>query len=400
MKEKLFRIFDYGSEYSLYGMILFMPISNAGIESFFGFAFLFFLLKKALKPDFGFLRSTACLFLLFFIFFLSLSLFNSGPYLQKSLSSLFFKWAEYILIFVITQDTLRSAKRIRNSLIILLVIAAVVGIDGLFQRFIGVDFLRHKKIISLWGETMLHGIGITGPFQHYNSFGTYLMFNLSLLLVLLISIKDKIYKISLFMLFVLLQACFILTFSRGSWLGFLCGVFLLLLLYRKVNKLVLIFTIYIILIIFFPGSKGRSMLVDADRFTVWKGAFGMIKDHPFLGMGLGTFMDYFQEYVSKDMYLRYTHNCYLQIWAESGIFALVSFILFCGSVMYKGIKAFKNNNSNFVLLGFICAFFGFLVQIFFDSQLYSLQLSALFWFIAGFIMALARLRENAPLITK
>jgi len=397
LKEKFLKFLDYAGEYSLYALIIFIPISNAAIESFFGFMLLFFILKKITKSDFGFLKSPPYIFLLFFLIFMGTSLFNSGQYLTKSLSALFFKWLENILIFIITLETLRDKKRIKKCLGILLFTACLIGIDVLFQKFTGADFIHNKKMVTVGSESAL--LGVTASFHHYNSLGTYLVFVLSLVLASLISIKDKLQKTFLFALLILLQVCLILTFSRGSWIGLLAVLILMLFLSPKVNKLVYIFSIFITIIVFLPGIRERTMFIfapqgDADRFLVWQGAFKMIKTHPFLGMGLGTFMANFQEYVSKSMTIQYAHNCYLQIWAESGIFALLSFILFIGSIFYKGIKTFKKNNSNFALLGFICAFFGFLAQSFFDNQLYSLQLSALFWFMAGVLVALVKLDEE------
>ena len=393
MKEKFLKFLDYAGEYSLYALIFFIPISNAAIESFFGFMLLFFILKKFIKPDFGFLKSPTYIFLLFFLIFMGTSLFNGGQYLTKSLSALFFKWLENILIFIITLETLRDKKRIKKCLGILLFTACLIGIDVLFQKFTGADFIHNKKMVTVGSESAL--LGVTASFHHYNSLGTYLVFVLSLVLASLISIKDKLQKTFLFALLILLQVCLILTFSRGSWIGLLAVLILMLFLSPKVNKLVYIFSIFITIIVFLPGIRERTMFIfapqgDADRFLVWQGAFKMIKTHPFLGMGLGTFMANFQEYVSKSMTIQYAHNCYLQIWAESGIFALLSFVLFIGSILYKSIKTFKKNNSNFILLGFICAFFGFLLQSFFDNQLYSLQLSALFWFMAGVTVALTK----------
>lgn len=397
MKEKFLKFLNYAGEYSLYALIIFIPISNAAIESFFGFMFLFFILKKIIKPDFVFLKSYSNIFLLFFVLFMGTSLFNSGHYLTKSLSALFLKWLEYILIFVITVETLRDKKRVTKCLWILLFTACLIGIDVLFQKFTGADFIHNKKMVSLVDGSAL--LGVTASFHHYNSLGTYLVFVLSLVLALLISIKNKLQKTFLFALLILLQVCLILTFSRGSWIGFLVALISMLFLSPKVSKLVYVFSIFITIIVFLPGIRERAMFIfapqgDADRFLVWHGAFRMIKAHPFLGMGLGTFMANFQEYVSKAMTIQYAHNCYLQIWAESGIFALLSFILFIGSVFYKSIKTFKKNNSNFVSLGFICAFFGFLVQSFFDNQLYSLQLSSLFWFMIGVIVALTKQEED------
>lgn len=394
MREKLLRLLEYASEYSLYGIIIVIPFSNAAIESFFGLAFLFFVCRKMIKPDFGSLKSVSSLFLLFFLFFMGLSLFNSGPYIVKSLKALLLKWTEYAMIFVITLDTLSDTKRMRNCLFILLGMAFIICIDALFQLIFGADFLRQRIIISLSEKSVLQGV--TSSFHHYNSLGTYLVFNLGLVLSLLIFIKNKSYKIVLFALMVLLLVCLMLTFSRGSWIGFLSILTLMLFLSPKINKLVYIFFIFIIIMVFVPGVRERAMLIfspqgDTERFNIWQGTLLMIKEHPFLGKGLGTYMDYFQKYTGKTV-IQYAHNCYLQIWAEAGLFALLSFISFSGSVLYQSTKIFRYNNFlSSLLLGLVCSFFGFLVQIFFDSQLYSLELSVLFWFMAGFIIAITKI---------
>lgn len=398
MKERFLKIASYGIEYSLYGMLIALSFSPAAIELFFGAAFLLFLAKKIIKHDFGFVKSAASYFLFSFLFFMGLSLFNSGPYLLKGLKALVFKWSEYALIFIIVQDSLGDKKKMRNCLVILLGMTFLVCVDTLFQSVFRTDFLRHRQVIAINIEKALYGA--TASFSHYNSLGTYLVFNLSLVLALLIVLKNKLCKMSLFILTAVLLLCLMLTFSRGSWIGFLSLLILMLSLSPQKGKLIYLFIIYILVIFSLPEIRERTMFIfspqgDADRFIVWRGALKMIKEHPFLGLGLGTFMSYFREYVSKVLLIQYAHNCYLQIWAESGIFALLSFVLFAVSVFYQGIKALRFNGSpSPLLLGLICAFFGFLIQIFFDSQLYSLQLAVLFWFMAGFIIAIARVEKN------
>jgi O-antigen ligase len=110
----------------------------------------------------------------------------------------------------------------------------------------------------------------------------------------------------------------------------------------------------------------------------------MIRENPFLGKGIGTFMDHFARYTN--IYPAYAHNCYLQIWAESGIFSLLSFIIFIGAVLYSGIKKFLATK-DFLLLGFISGLMGFLAHTLFDVDLYSLRLAMLFWVWVGLISA-------------
>ena len=52
MKLKILRFLDVAVEYSIYGVIFFIPISIAMIGTFAGMAIVFFLIKKILSPDF------------------------------------------------------------------------------------------------------------------------------------------------------------------------------------------------------------------------------------------------------------------------------------------------------------------------------------------------------------
>lgn len=393
MKDKLISILDKFTVYSLYVMIFFIPISKAGIESFFGFVFLGFLIKKILKPDFRFLKSGEHFFLLLFLFFSALSLLNSGPYLIKGFKALFLKWGEYILIFWLIQDTLSNRKRIRTALGIFLSVAVIVGIDGIIQRLLRVDFLRNKGLIKV--NQSLYAI--TSAFNYYNDFAVYLVVILSLIIALLILKQVKgLNKWMLLAEGFLLWLCLLLTFSRGGWLGFISSLLLMLFLSGKAKKVTFLISIFIFVIFLVPEFRGRGIFIfqpegDAHRFTVWQVALRMIKENPLLGKGIGTFMDYLHKY-SPGLTVQYAHNCYLQIWAETGIFSLLSFLGFLSALLFKGISSFKKNQDAFIL-GVLCGIFGFLVHSFFDTHLYSLQLSVLFWSMAGILCSLIKFQN-------
>jgi len=383
-REKVEIILDRCTEYLLYVMVFFIPISIAAIEISFSLTLLCFLIKKILKPDFKFVKNPIHFFLFLFLGFSALSLFNSGVYFSKGLKTLFSKWLEYILIFIIVEETLNTPRRLRNAVSILLLTSGLIVVDGVCQQFKGIDFLRQRILV---------GGRITATFQNQNDFAAHLVpiLLLSISLVFLPQLKKQ-YRWILSSLGVLLGICLILTFSRGAWLGLLIGLFLLVFLSKKAKVFILLICALLIFIsvpvlrqrvsyTFLPGG-------DAQRIFIAQAAWLMIKENPFLGKGLGTFMDYFPQYAGiSDAY--YAHNCYLQIWAESGIFSLLSFLGFSGGLLLKGIKAFKKSQ-DFTLLGLICGIFGFLVHSFFDVQLYSLQLAVLFWVMAGLNISLQR----------
>lgn len=375
-------------------MILLIPISKAGIEICFTLAIFTFYLKKFLKPDFRFFSNRINFFLFFFIAFNTLSLFNSGPYFKKSLISLIFKWGEYFLMFFLIEDTFSNYRRIRNALFIILSISILIAIDGLFQYRFGTEFLRYRGLAAV-----STGIpAITAAFNHYNDFGAYLVVVLSLVLALFLARQRWFDRLALVLLLILFEVCLLLTFSRGAWIGFIFLFFLMLFLSRKFKELIPIFSIFIFLFIAMPITRERLAFIfqahgDADRLRIWQATLSMIKENPFLGKGIGTFMDYFSKRV-PNLFTQYAHNCFLQIWAEAGIFSLLSFLAFVISLLSKGIATFKKTN-NYMLLGMSCGIFGFLVHSFFDTHFYSLQLSALFWSIAGILVALINLQTDA-----
>lgn len=298
------------------------------------------------------------------------------------------------MLFIIVEDVLYNPKRIRNTIVIFLAVGLLLGIDGIYQYFSGVDFLRHRNFVAVKGAYY----GISASFNHFNDFGIYLVVILSLIVALLISKQIKVlYRWYLSAIGMLLLVCLLLTLSRGSWLGFIYALILMMLLTYKFKEVGFLLSVFLALIILIPDLREKviytfSPVGDRDRFIVWKTAFAMIKDSPFLGKGIGTFMDNFHKYAPR-LNPQYAHNCYLQIWAETGIFSLLAFFGFLGLLFLKAIKAFSNNH-DFLLLGLLCGIFGFLVHSLFDTHLYSLQLATLFWFIAGLTVALTKLEIN------
>ncbi len=388
MKEKWLKVFEYITEYSLYGMIFFIPINKAPIEIFASFAFVGFIGKKILKPDFSFLRSKVNISLLLFMLFSALSLVNSHEFLLKSTRALFSKWFEYIGIFLIVQDCFKSKKQITRALFVLICFSFVVGIDGLVQRFAGTDFIRRRPVVDTsWREFGVYAV--RGPFDHYNGFGTYLVVLISLAIGFLARPRiSRFLKWFFFILIVILSSCLVLTFSRGAIFALIVAMTVLGLLYFR-NKLLP----YVVLVItgfmmFSSGGKRKLIFAlseggDAYRFSMWEAVGRMIKDHPFLGSGLGTFMDHFPKYFNYP-FPQYAHNSYLQIWAETGVFSFISFLLFLFFLLFGAITVFRLKN-DFLVLGLLCAVIGFLAHSFLDNQFYSLQLSILFWSMAGLL---------------
>ena len=398
MKDKFYNFFTVIGEYSFYGLLFFLAISNALVEIFVSLAIFGFIGRKAIRPDFKYFKSWPNLFLLLFLFFSALSLFNSGTYIKISLNALFGKWMQYLGICIIIQDGIYNQKIIKRGMFTFLFGATLAVLSGLSQYFFNIEFLRNRST-----STLSSGLrAATSSFNHYNDLGGYLVVILSFVSALLLSNNFfRIKTIGLSILAILSTVVIIFTFSRGSWLAmFISFIFMVILSGKNFKLLIPVFLIAIILFLF-PMFHERLLFTfkeggDSDRFRYWLVAWKMINDHPFLGIGMGTFMANFSKYL-PGINAAYAHNCYLQIWAETGIFSLISFMLFVSSFIYLGIKKFLVSKS-FLLLGLLSGVIGFLVQSFFDTNLYSLRLAVLFWVWVGLI--LVRIYLVGPSITK
>lgn len=392
MKLRVLRFLDLAVEYAIYGVIFFIPISIAIIGTFAGMAIVFFLVKKILSPDFSSIKANKMLFLflLAFFIFMDLSLLNSGPLAAKSLKTLFIKWGRFPLLIWAIIDTFQDTRRIVKAACVLLFSATLVGLTVFTQRFLGFEFLRGNAPGGF-------SIPSTGPFKNQNGLAAYLT---CVIPVVLSFGLWKWKRVAIKICFLLITAVLVLssfwTFCRGGWLGLISGLIFITLVtnYYRIKKI--FWPLFLSSYLFFVPLIGLTLFFfrnknDGGRFILFRAAWGMIKEHPLLGKGIGTFMDYCASYTNNPGVL-YAHNCFLQIWAESGIFSLLSFLLFVGYVFYKSIKVslrIPKSLNYFILIGLTAGLSGFLVHSFCEVHLYSFQLSFLFWVILGLTVTLS-----------
>lgn len=391
MKSKISHLLDVGVLYCLFGLIFFLPISNAGISICASLAILLFLVRKVLAPDFKSIGENKIFFLLLFafFFFMALSLFNSGPLLNKSLKALLVKWGRFPLLIWVIIDTMRDHSRIVKCAWIFVFSSALLTANCLFQKLFGYDLLFHYPLNT--------GGIITGSFKNQNDLAAYLTGIIPIILCFtLANAYRKSVQASLWGLTVVLLGVLAITLCRGAWIGVVVALIsvVLFLWGRHVPKKTFWFltvTSYFLFIplitfgLFFFQDRG-----DSARLMLYQGAWRMITENPFLGKGLGTYMDYCANYIGN-IGTYYAHNCFLQIWAESGIFSLLSFLALNAYTLYKTLKITLRNSPGLesrLLIGFSSGLLGFLVHCFFDTQLYSFKLSFLFWTIFGLNLAL------------
>jgi len=380
-------------------LVFFLPISNAAIESSFGFILMFLILRAVYsRPSFkdikDFFKDGINLSLLVFYICIGISLFASGSLLAKSFRAWFTKWGEGLVLFYAAQIFLNK-RRVKLLLGVLIVSTFLVCIDGLFQMISGQDFIRGFSIATTSGLTS-HLSGVTATFKHYNDFAAFILPLFFIVFAFFRRSNKILFHLLISVTIILILINLFFTYSRGAWISFLITNLLIVLFFsdKKTKKFsLLFFLIFMIGIIIIPTMGERFAYIfkkggDTTRFQVWGAAIAMFKDSFLLGKGLGSFMGCFRQY-STNLYIQYAHNCYLQILAETGLIGLLAFLWFLGEIILGSYKELRLK-FNRLFLGLFAAFLAFLIHIFFDTQLYALKLSILFWILASFLTVYTR----------
>lgn len=397
MKERTLKILDHVVEYGVYGFIFMLPFSTAGVSIFSGLAVAAFLARQVITPDFSVMRTNKVFFLILagFFFFMALSLLNSGPLLGKSLHALFIKWGRFVLILWIIFDVFRTPERVIRVMWVFVASVVLLAITTLSQKFFGVEFLCRRPLSG-------RGI-ITGPFKNQNSLAGYLTCVIPAIFMFALSPGKRIFlKLLIGALGIVLLFLSLWAGSRGGWIALAAGLyFCFSYLYlnffcrKRFLNLILVFFVVFLPVVVWMAFFFQNRSVE-ERILIYSAGWRMITEEPLWGKGLGTFMHYAALY-TNNLSISYAHNCYLQIWAESGIFSLIFFLFLLGFVFFKSIRVLLQAPASlpaFILAGLTSGFLAISIHLFSDTHLYSLQISFLFWTILGLTYALTRIMEQ------
>jgi O-antigen ligase len=118
----------------------------------------------------------------------------------------------------------------------------------------------------------------------------------------------------------------------------------------------------------------------SDRDIIWKGASELRFNHPFLGFGPRTFQQIFPyKNEFNDKGIAGWHNDFLQVYFESGILGLISFLYIIFLIIYYGKTSFKIKNM--CNPGIFLALIGLVLSAFTAGFITSVVLSIVFVFL-------------------
>ncbi|MBQ3310445.1 O-antigen ligase family protein [bacterium] len=294
-------------------------------------------------------------------------------------------------------------------------------LNGLLQTVIRPEAISTWQDISYLNpeEVITRIYGTLKPYNP-NLFGGYLVATIP---VLMTSVAYFIYKKN--NMLALISGCFSIaalhvlfqTGCRGAYLGLFAIIISLVALsvrffwnnYKKVfltvsGVLLSLGTIFVmsvtslrlrILSIFIMRGDSSTSF----RFNVYNSCLNMLKDNWLLGIGLGNqnFREIYGLYMKTGFDALSAYNIFLETALESGIFALLSYVVFLVLVLYEAIKFVKNSvdvESIFYVIAAISVIIGLIVHGFVDTVFFRPQIHFIFWTVIAIIRTICLPKVN------
>jgi len=365
--------------------IFFLPISKALIEIGSISAIVLWLSRKVIIRESIILPRSILLPYLIFIVMGVISLFLIDHADWKLGFRGILKWLQFFGFFFLCAEWFQNKDRAHRALFIFLASMTLITFNGFYQLATGMDFLRHVSLDP--GRIIRMKSSLGAP----NTLAAFYLFAIPLTATLLPRFKK--WRVLIFGMALLFGIGLILTFSRAAFLALFTAFFCTLIMNKKWKWLLVALGILTVAFVFSPplyqnfiGSLNLKDISVGERIRYWTYSWEMIKSNPLLGVGLNHYLAELPHFVPvTETYRGYAHNSYLQIWAETGLIGLLSFLF-----PLVHLNALRSNQKPPPTLLNTCLFIGcsaFLIQAAFDNHFFSMQPAFLFWTLWGMKIA-------------
>ena len=329
---------------------------------------------------------------LFFTFFCSSgsASFLAG-FLQFVLLSLFFS-------SVVVINDFDKFTRLLNILTVFSLVPAFVGLFQFFTGAGGTGWSAQNHVGGL--------VRIVSTFSNPNVFGEFILvsFGLSVASFLI----SRGWKLKIFFAFCtgLQLVNLVITYSRGCYLACLAAALIII---WCCDKRILSFTVFALPIL--PKILPQNMLArimtvgsylkDTSvlyRFSIWKGALRIVKNHWYFASGIGTvaFSMFYRNYMFAGTPAQHSHNTYIQLAVEIGIIGLTVFLMLYFFIIKDicNVVSKTNISSRFAIIPLFSTMVAMLVQSFFDYVFYNNIVFMSFWIVVALLICALNITSN------
>ncbi len=252
--------------------------------------------------------------------------------------------AQLVALYVVVINLVDSVRRVQIILAIVVAVSLVLAL---------LTVSRVPDVDLEGGRVDLGQVSV----GDVNAQAAYLLPGATLLMVLFSRRVQLVQRLLLLLGLSLVVLAILATSSRGAMVALavilVLGVIVDHSLWQVALPALLIGTLAVLVLphTFFERLESIVTLSDraAGRLDIWLVAFQIIRTHPVLGVGLGSFPKAFDKHVSEtqDILLnigrgRASHNTLLNVQSELGIVGLALFVIFIAMALQGGFIAVRN----------------------------------------------------------
>lgn len=343
-----------------------------------------------------------------FIAFLFFSLVSTvvAPSIVDAVSVMT-RFVGYFLLVYIIGNSIKSKETLTRILVLMVVVGALTGLFGIYQYL----YEPQTAKIGLYDLDQDVAARVGSTFENPNFYAEYLVLLVPIGLALVLGSRGFFRRFMMGGATLLMFAGLILTYTRGSWLATGIGVILMSLLTEAWLFWAWV-GLFVVAFVVAPGVASRLESITnvtggtaGFRMRLWQIALGIIREHPLLGIGIGNYYNVFTEYIFRHPALSVgwviygAHNSYLTIWAETGVFGILSFIaIILISIRYglylAQVKA-KDRYLSWINSAIFAGVVGFSINSLTSNSFHHPQGAVFFWVMLGLQVAVSGLKPEA-----
>ncbi len=342
------------------------------------------------------------------VIFFGVTVFMSGVITAGGRASFASALISCVLImgFFLTVNLIRGEKWINRCVTAFASSAVIVAIIGILEYILGfaaVAWLDTAYFSDIGGR-------VVSLFENPNVLGVYLAMAFPFVIVKRNRAETRTGKMLGAISEIVILLCAILTWSRSAWLAvILSSVLFWLINSRKTFKVLLGLACLIPGAVYvMPKSIIRRFMSIGDladsssyyRVYTWRGTLDAIRDHLWGGAGYGTqaYAEIYPQYAYAGIEAaEHSHNLFLQILFECGIFGFAVFAVFLLLFAQKNYEFFKKGEERSAVALASAAFSAVVAALIyglFDHLWYNYRIFYIFWTVVAISCACIRYGEN------
>ncbi len=323
------------------------------------------------------------------------------------------------LLYLVLVNTIRTRNQLRVVVLALLAGALLQSVYGLMQYSglsLGLERLGESgsMLTEMIGRETASRVG--AMLGHPNMFASYLVMLLPLSLALLFARGSYLERTLAGAVIAAGTVALVLTLSRGGWIGFafaVIAVYVISAVHRSLRSQGIAIRVAFLAMIGGVGFAFSGKIIDkftlsdpaslSSRWELIDIAYGMIKAHPWFGVGLNAFTfvmeDYDQSGIVWGKMLPPVHNIYLLLLSEQGVFVFAIILLLLITILARSFRNLRCRDAYLltVNVGLLTGFLSVLIQALADWTLKANPVQRVFWTYAALIAVIRYLRRDDEL---